>query len=36
MCLKEDLINAGSIRILYMTFQHRLKEPEVVSRVNVV
>ena len=27
--LKEDLINIGSISILYMTFEHRLKEPEV-------
>jgi len=29
MYLEEDLINTGSIRILYMTFKHRLKEPEV-------
>jgi len=26
---KEDLINTGSTRILYMTFEPKLKEPEV-------
>ena len=26
---KEDLINTGNIRILYMTFEYRVKKPEV-------
>ena len=29
MHLNQDLINTGSIRILYMTFEHRLKKLEL-------
>ena len=30
--LKNDLINIGSIRILYLTFEHKQKELEVAVR----